>query len=233
MSAPSHPPAPLVPLDIRRGAATPRRMMTPSRQRREISHGALARRRFALRWVKRLLPVAALALLSAIALWPEIERGENNVRYSIRRMQAGPEAVLVRDPRYQGLDEQNRPFNVTAAAARQQGSAADVVTLEQPRADLLLNDGAWVLVESRDGRFDRPRNHLDLAGGVTLWHDNGTVLVTEQAAVALGEGHASGDRPVAAQGPFGTLTSEGFRLRDRGQVVVFTGQARLVLEGGS
>ena len=37
--------------------------------------------------------------------------------------------------------------------------------------------------------------------------------------------------PVAAQGPFGTLTAEGFRLSDRGQVVVFTGNARAVLEG--
>ena len=37
---------------------------------------------------------------------------------------------------------------------------------------------------------------------------------------------------MAAQGSFGTLTGEGFRLRDRGAVVVFTGHARAVLEGG-
>ena len=43
---------------------------------------------------------------------------------------------------------------------------------------------------------------------------------------------ASGDAPVAAQGPFGTLESEGFRLKDRGAVVVFTGRAHAVLEGG-
>ncbi len=40
----------------------------------------------------------------------------------------------------------------------------------------------------------------------------------------LQEGSASGDKPVAAQGPFGTLVSEGFRLTERGQVVVFTGR---------
>ena len=46
------------------------------------------------------------------------------------------------------------------------------------------------------------------------------------------EGGATGDRPVAAQGPFGTIVSEGFRLENRGQVVVFTGNAKAVLEGG-
>jgi lipopolysaccharide export system protein LptC len=36
---------------------------------------------------------------------------------------------------------------------------------------------------------------------------------------------------VAAQGPFGTLVSEGFRLYEKGAVVVFTGQSRALLEG--
>ena len=56
--------------------------------------------------------------------------------------------------------------------------------------------------------------------------------MTAAAEVQLHEGAASGDQPVAAQGPFGTLVSEGFRLTERGQVVVFTGRARAVLEGG-
>ena len=75
-------------------------------------------------------------------------------------------------------------------------------------------------------------SHLDLAGDVTIHHDNGMTLRTAEAAVEVEAGNASGDTPVAAQGPFGTLESEGFRLRDRGAVVVFTGRAHAVLEGG-
>ena len=75
-------------------------------------------------------------------------------------------------------------------------------------------------------------NRLDLWGEVTLWQDGGNLLVTAEAEVQLQEGSASGDKPVAAQGPFGTLVSEGFRLTERGQVVIFTGRSRAVLEGG-
>lgn len=213
-------------------SATPRRLIAPSRARKTPTAGQLARRRFLLRWTKRLLPVLAVGLLLAVALWPEFERSEDRARVSFRRViQASPEALRVVEPRYQGLDEQNRPYTLTADTATQAGQQQDVVDLEEPRADILLNDGAWVLLEARAGRFDKARNHLDLTGNVTLWHDNGTMMVTEQAAVQLAEGAASGDAPVAAQGPFGTLTSEGFRLRDRGQVVIFTGNARAVLEG--
>ncbi len=95
-----------------------------------------------------------------------------------------------------------------------------------------MTDGSWVLLESNEGRFDKGRHRLDLSGNVTLWQDGGNMLVTEAAQIVLDQGSAAGDRPVAAQGPFGTLVSEGFRLSERGAVVVFTGRARAVLEGG-
>jgi lipopolysaccharide export system protein LptC len=209
-----------------------RRMLAPSRERRAPSVGELARRRFLVSIAKRLLPAAALALLAAVALWPEFDSAADRGRVAFRRVtQARPDALRIVDPRYQGVDEQNRPYTVTAAVATQ-ASNDDLVNLQVPRADLLMTDGSWVYIEAREGRFDKPRNHLDLNGRVTVHHDDGTQFVTETAAVDLTAGAAAGDQPVAAQGPFGTLTAQGFRLIDRGQVVIFTGQARAVLEGG-
>ena len=179
---------------------------------------------------KRLLPLAAVALLATIALWPEIDSASDRGRVAFRRLaEVRPDALHVREPRYQGVDEQNRPYTVTADAAVQSGSA-EVVLLQAPRADLLLSDGGWVYLEAREGRYDKPRNRLDLAGRVTIHHDDGTQFVTERAALDVNAGNAEGDDPVAAQGPFGTLTAQGFRLVDRGQVVIFTGNSRVVLE---
>jgi len=203
----------------------------PSRARRAPTRGQMARRAFLLRWAKRLLPLAGVGLLLTVALWPEFERDKARVQVSMRGLGARPEAVRVVAPRYQGLDERNRPYTVTADLALQAGEDR-TVALERPRADILLAGGGWALLEAREGRYDRDRNRLDLAGAVTLWNDDGTMLVTDGAEVDLAEGAARGDRPVRAQGPFGTLSADGFRLRDRGAVVVFTGRARVVLEGG-
>ena len=39
------------------------------------------------------------------------------------------------------------------------------------------------------------------------------------------------DRPVAAQGSFGTLTGDGFILKDKGADITFTGNTHAMLEG--
>jgi lipopolysaccharide export system protein LptC len=193
--------------------------------------GQLARRRVLVAVAKRLLPLAAVGLLAVMAIWPEIESNAERGRVAFRRVsEVRPDALHIRAPRYQGVDEQNRPFTVTASTAVQAGQE-DIVQLQAPRADMLLTDGGWVYMEADQGRYDKPHNQLDLNGRVTVHHDDGTQFITEQAELDIARGHAAGDAPVAAQGPFGTLTAEGFRLRDRGQVVVFTGNARAVLEG--
>jgi lipopolysaccharide export system protein LptC len=219
------------PRGVPRTPPRPRAIPPLSRPRRAPDAAALARRRLAVTVAKWLLPAGALLLLAAIALWPEIESAEERGRVAFRRVAAvAPEAATVTAPRYQGVDEQGRPVNVTAERAAQRGQSS-VFDLAAPRGDMLLADGAWLLGEAERGVFDRAANRLDLAGRVTLWHDGGTVIVTQAARVELGGGAASGETPVAAQGPFGTLTSEGFRIAERGRVVVFTGRSRAVLEG--
>lgn len=210
----------------------PVRHLPPSRLRAAPRPGQLARRRIMVGLGKRLLPTLALALLAVVMFWPEIEGSDDRSRVSFRRIaQPHAESLRVVSPRYQDVDELNRPYTVTAQVGQQPG-AEQILDLDEPRADMVLTDGGWIFLRADTGRYDRPQHHLDLAGSVTIYHDNGIMLRTPQAAVEIEAGSASGDAPVAAQGPFGTLESEGFRLRDRGAVVVFTGRAHAVLEGG-
>jgi len=216
-------PAAIAALPARRGVPN------PSRARRAPSAGQVKRRAQAMWLVKLALPAIAVSLLAMLFLWPEIEGREG--RLSFRR---GPamtgEALQVVRPRFQGVDELNRPFTVTAQLGRQIGQQ-EVMLLDDPRADILLNDGAWVFVESREGRYDKPAHVLELNGDVRIFHDGGTLFVTDAATVLLNEGSAHGERPTQAQGSFGTIDSEGFEMRERGAVMIFTGRARAILEG--
>ena len=55
-----------------------------TRLRRLPTPGAIARRRVLIQVAKLMLPVAALALLSLIALWPELDRATDQARLSFR-----------------------------------------------------------------------------------------------------------------------------------------------------
>lgn len=206
-----------------------RRALTPSRARRVPRAAQIQRRQRLVQAMKFLLPMLAAGVLGLMLFWQEIEG--NHSRLSFRRGPTlVPEALQLVAPRFQGVDELNRPYTVTARLARQPGQE-EVVLLELPRADILLTDGAWIYAESERGRYDKPAQHLDLEGDVRIYHDNGTLFRTEAAAVQVNAGSAHGERPTKAQGSFGTIESEGFELLDRGAVMVFTGRARAILEG--
>ena len=205
------------------------RALTPSRTRRVPTAGQIMRRQRFVRLMKVLMPALAVGVLVLLLFWPDIEGRDG--RLSFRR---GPamvaEALQLVAPRFQGVDEVNRPYTITARLARQPGQE-NVMLLELPRGDILLTDGAWIFVESNNGRYDRTARHLDLEGDVRIFHDNGTLFRTEAAAVQVDAGTANGQRPTWVQGSFGTIESEGFEMLERGTVMIFTGRARALLEG--
>jgi lipopolysaccharide export system protein LptC len=212
-----------------RREAAPRLIATGrTRARRSPSPGQLARRRLTVIWAKRLLPVLALALLGTIAVWPELERQTDAARLAIRRLGAVEGNGRVLDARYQSVDEKGRPYTITAAVAVQAGPQR--VNLTKPKGDVTMQNGTWLLVNSRRGVYLQHVGQLDLSGDVTLYRDDGTFLRSPTASIDLKRGAAAGADTVSAEGPFGTLDAMGFALVDKGDVIQFTGPARLVLD---
>ena len=132
--------------------------------------------------------------------------------------------------RYDGIDEQNRPFSVTADLATQDSADADIVDLELPKADITLEDGTWLAITAKTGRYRREAEIVELAGEVVLFHDEGFEVRTDAATVYLSEGDAEGILPVQGQGPAGELNAEGFQLINQGERIIFTGRSRLLLQ---
>src|SRR5262249_34873866 len=96
--------------------------------------------------------------------------------------------------------------------------------------------GAWLAVTSDTGLYQQQSQVLDLFGQVHLFHDRGIEFTTDSARVFMTQGTAEGDEHIEGQGDFGSLEAEGFRLLERGERVIFTGKARLILsprQGGS
>ncbi len=199
--------------------------------RRQIpSSAGLARRRWLLTWTKRLLPLVALALLASIALWPEIQR---QLEYGRRALQGGLaadfQAGKLTDVRYHGVDARDRPYTVTADVAMQAGPVR--VNLVNPKGDLLSPSGSWTYVQSQQGVYIQRAGLLDVSGEVTIYRDDGITLHTASASMDLKAGAAAGNEKTHAEGPFGTLDAQGFALVDKGTIIQFQGQSRLLLNG--
>ena len=202
-----------------------------SRVRQPPSKRSLASRRRVVLWTKWVLPVFAVLLMTSVALWPEISRQFDKTRFGFHRggLSGEWQAGRLLNVRYHGLDARNRPYTITADQAEQAGT--ERTNLIEPKGDTFSENGSWTYGQSQRGVFLQHAGQLDLSGDVTIFRDNGVSMRTQSAAMDLKTGVAAGNQPTHAEGPFGTLDSQGFALVDKGAVIQFDGKARLLLNG--
>ncbi len=181
-------------------------------------------------FMKVLLPAVAVALILLMFAWPKFVLDDNRFRLNISEL--GPEqaeSLTMINARFEGVDAKNRPYMLTADMATQSDRDKDRIDLELPKADITLQDGAWLALSARQGLYRRESQVLDLIGSVSLFHDQGFELLTESAQVDLEHGTASGNQPVQGQGETGLIEAEGFRVYDRGARILFTGKSHMVI----
>ncbi len=182
-------------------------------------------------FMKVLLPATAAALILLVLAWPQLTLEEEGFHLSVSKLAPDQaESLTMLNARFEGLDESDRPYTVTADIATQSENDKDLVTLERPKADITLADGTWLALTAKSGEFHKEAQVLDLTGSVNLFHDKGFELRTEAARVRLDEGIAEGAQPVEGQGSIGTIQAEGFRVLDRGARIFFLGRSHMVIE---
>ncbi len=180
-------------------------------------------------FMKVLLPALAVALILLVVIWPQLGRDDGRFRIRVSDISLEQaDSLSMLNARFEGVDGHDQPFVLTADEATQTADDDNLVHLELPKGDMTLEDGTWLAMTAREGRYRRNIQVLELSGDVTLFHDQGFEMRTEAARIDLEAGTAGGSEPVEGQGPFGNLVSEGFRVFDRGERIVFTGRSRAV-----
>jgi len=207
-------------------AAIAERLAQWARVAPDLSHS----RRVAL--LKRVLPAIGLSLVLLVAVWPRLAPLLERIRFALPAIDLREARELrMLNPRYLGADRENRPFVITAAVGQQVPDNANLMSLEQPKADLKAHDGATVLVTAATGIYQSQAQILDLFGNVKLVHQNGTEFTTDTARLNVADNSAQGDDPVEGHGPSGDVKAQGFRIYNKGDTLIFTGQSDLVLTG--
>lgn len=180
-------------------------------------------------WMKLALPAAAVALLLLVAIWPRIQSAVERLHRLPRIDLSQARDLRMVNLHYTGKDRHDRPFTVTADAARQRPEVDDLVELESPKADMTTQSESWLALTAYSGIYRPQAQLLDLFGDVELFQDKGNTFKTDTAHVDMGKGSAEGDDPIEGHGPFGTIDAEGFRIENNGEIIVFTGKAHLLL----
>lgn len=182
-----------------------------------------------IRRIKIILPLIALGIVVTIFSWDGIRRDDlvPVAEKNPAERNTGRNELL--SPRFESLDEKGQPYTITAKRAVQGESDEDLVLLEEPMADMLLNSGERIAAQAEHGAFSQKSQRLLLKDNVKLYHDKGYTMEMSELDVDLQANTAWANVDIRGRGPAGTLEAKGLNADAETGKLVFSGPARLVL----
>ncbi|MEI6557111.1 MAG: LPS export ABC transporter periplasmic protein LptC [Rhodospirillaceae bacterium] len=169
-----------------------------------------------VRRLKIALPLAALALIALVAVWPYMSTSQTETS-KIDKSQ-----TTMVNARYFSRDKADRPFSVSAKSAALVPDSPSLVDLIQPEGEMTQTNGSWLTVTAERGRYNQDDGRLLMLDNVHLLRDDGFEFVTDEAEIDTKSGNAWGNHTVTGQGPSGEIHADGFVATDRGKTISFT-----------
>ncbi len=180
----------------------------------------------ATRWLRLGLPVATLALLALIVIWPFLNSRQASFILSKQGIENNTDVLRMERPMYRGRDSRGRAFVISAQQAAQKSNTNPLVELTGINALLTLSQGQAELKAER-GIFDMKREQLHIAGKISVERADGYTFQTLDAVLDLPSRIATGTQGVSGQTPIGTFYAKSFQVNVETGLVAFTGGVKM------
>lgn len=187
---------------------------------------------FLVNTLKYALPVAAVVLLAVTFLTAELDESERIVLEQVVGGELSPDKMVMKNPRFHGLDSRDHPYSVFAETARQVNPQE--VQLEGINADITTDDSSWASMVGEFGVYYIEREYLQLIGDAGIFVTDSKLqsydIKTLDVSVDVGAGVISSSSEVRAKGEIGDLYARGFEASAQNQKISFKGPVKLVIK---
>lgn len=183
-------------------------------------------------WLKIILPLAALAILSTLFLVSHQVNPEDAIPYATVDI-----ADRLRDPRltnasYAGMTRDGAAVSLKASDAAPGAPGTTSAGKAQGLSGRIQTpDGVTTDVAGAEARLDDRNRIVQVSGGVTLDSSSGYHVATDELTMALDRTRLESGGPVTAVLPFGDLSAGKMlltRAADGQYVMSFTAGVRLI-----
>jgi lipopolysaccharide export system protein LptC len=181
-------------------------------------------------WLKILLPLAALMLLSTLFLFARSTGGPSEIPFA--EIDAAAAEQRIAAPRFSGLTNTGDTLQISAEAARPDAAGGPQVTIDRPRLSLDATDGTSLRVTAGAGMVDTAARTAQLSGLARLETSSGYLMETKGLTADMTTGTITSDGALEVQAPFGQLQAGQVTFQagtgDTGQQMNFTKGVKLV-----
>lgn len=152
-------------------------------------------------WVKIILPLAALVLLSSLFLVARRPGDPPAIPYAEQDLEQLARDRGIADPHYTGVTEDGHALSVTARRATPRPDNRRVVDVVEVQVEMDTAEGRRIDLSAAGGVIDTAGNEADLSGGVVIDMATGHRVETERMRAALDRADMESLGPVTVTGP--------------------------------
>ncbi len=163
-------------------------------------------------WLKLVLPLAAIALLSTLFLVSERVDPDRALPFAQVDVQALAREPRVDMPRYAGMTEDGAALELTADEVRSDPMAERRLTARALVATVETPDGAVNRIYADEGVIDRSTRKLHLAGNVRLLTGTGYEVQSDALWARLDQTHLESPGPVVSEAPDARIEAGAMQL---------------------
>lgn len=183
-------------------------------------------------WLKVLLPLLALAILSTLFLLSRVVDPESAIPFADKEIQDRLRDQQVTGPVYSGVTADGDELSFAAQKLTRPPGQTGANDAEEVEVTLDLVGGSQVRLTSDTGRFDMAENRADLEGNVIITTSTGYRLTSDTLITQLSTLDVESPGPVQGNGPLGTLDAGAMNLKagkgGNAAQLVFTNGVKLV-----
>ena len=186
-------------------------------------------------WLKILLPLVALAMLSSIFLVSRSIDPTAALPYSDVDIEARAREPRLTTPQFSGMTADGAAITLDAADMRPDLANPGSGTATDLRARMQTPDGATTDIAAAHGLVDTTAGTYEMTGEVTITNSAGYVITAPRMTGNLNATALDATGPVQIDAPMGRITADTMQLRPDptapGQyLLVFNGAVRLVYQ---
>ena len=143
------------------------------------------------------------------------------------------ERFAVQGSEVAGFDDDQQPYNIAAAEARQDKQQPNLVHMRQVTGLLKRSDGRAMDVTAKTGLFNSRDKSLRLSGDVIIWLADTSTANMDTADVDVKQKTLASQSDVVVVMDGGVIRSTGIDVTNNGEHVTFKSRVRAVFESAA
>ncbi|MEC7668928.1 MAG: LPS export ABC transporter periplasmic protein LptC [Pseudomonadota bacterium] len=187
-------------------------------------------------WMKILLPLVALGLLSTIFLFSKKSDPTEDLPIRTRAILEEKESEQASNATYSATMDDGALLTLRAATTRPDPDAADGLVASDFAAQMDMTDGSRINLSSPNAALDNEASTATLRGGVRIISSTGYTIETDTLKAATNRISAESEGTVTATAPEGTLTAGRMVITDQAESggddvqLLFTDGVKMIYE---